>query len=157
MKVFETEVPGVGQKYELELTGGTWVVVVLHHDGRCELFRRAGDEDAEKVLDLNREQANTLGSILEGAFFESVDTAALSVPLGEEIIEWVEIPADSPVAGSSLEESDIRNRTGATIIAIQRGDETISNPDPGVELASADLLVAVGTREEHATLREFVA
>ena len=157
MKVFETEVPGVGQKYELELTGGTWVVAVLHHDGRCELFRREGDEDAEKVLDLNREQANTLGSILEGAFFESVDTTSLAVPLGEEIIEWVEIPADSPVAGSTLEESDIRNRTGATIIAIQRGDETISNPDPGVELARADLLVAVGTRAEHATLREFVA
>ena len=153
MKVYESEVPGVGQKYELELTGDKRLVVVLHHDGRCELFRRDGpDADGQKILDLNGEQANTLGSILEGAFFETVDTQSLSVPLGEDIIEWIDIPDDSPVAGSTLEGCDIRNRTGATVIAVQRGDETVSNPEPDFELAGGDILVAVGTRQEHATL-----
>jgi TrkA domain protein len=157
MKVYENEVPGVGQKYEMELTGKTWLVVVLHHDGRCELFRRDGpDADGEKILDLNGEQANKLGSVLEGAYFETVDTASLSVPLGEDIIEWIEIPEDSPVAGSTLEGCDIRNRTGATVIAIQRGDDTISNPEPDFELADGDLLVAVGSRVEHATLTDIV-
>ena len=157
MKVYETEVPGVGQKFELELTGKTRLVVVHHHDGRCELFRRDGpDADGEKILDLNGEQANKLGSILEGAYFETVDTHSLSVPLGEDIIEWIEIPEDSPVAGSTLEGCDIRNRTGATVIAVQRGDDTISNPEPDFELAGGDLLVAVGSRVEHATLTDVV-
>ncbi|MFC7132173.1 MULTISPECIES: cation:proton antiporter regulatory subunit [Salinibaculum] len=157
MKVYESEVPGVGQKYELELTGDKRLVVVLHHDGRCELFRRDGpDADGQKILDLNGEQANTLGSILEGAFFETVDTQSLSVPLGEDIIEWIDIPDDSPVAGSTLEGCDIRNRTGASVIAVQRGDETVSNPGPDFELAGGDILVAVGTRQEHATLTDVV-
>jgi TrkA domain protein len=153
MRVYESEVPGVGRKFELELTGGRSVVVVLHHDGRCELFRRDGpDADGEKILDLKGEQANRLGSILEGAYFESVDVDSLSVPLGDAIIEWVEVVPDSPVAGKTLGESKIRTETGTSIIAIQRGEETISNPPPETTLEPADLLVAVGTREEQAEL-----
>lgn len=153
MRVYESEVPGVGRKFELELTGGKSVVVVLHHDGRCELFRRDGpDADSEKILDLKGEQANRLGSILEGAYFESVDVDSLSVPLGDAIIEWVEVMTDSPVAGKTLGESLIRTETGASIIAIQRGERTISNPAPETELEPGDLLVAVGTREEQAEL-----
>lgn len=153
MRVYESEVPGVGRKFELELTGGRSVVVVLHHDGRCELFRRDGpDADGEKILDLKGEQANRLGSILEGAYFESVDVDSLSVPLGDAIIEWVEVVPDSPVAGKTLGESKIRTETGTSVIAIQRGEETISNPPPETTLEPGDLLVAVGTREEQAEL-----
>ncbi|AZH26190.1 cation:proton antiporter regulatory subunit [Haloplanus aerogenes] len=157
MRVYESEVPGVGRKFELELTGGTSVVVVVHHDGRCELFRRDGpDADGEKILDLKGEQANRLGSILEGAYFESVDVDSLSVPLGEAIIEWVEVGTGSPVAGETLESSEIRTETGTSIIAIQRGEETVSNPDADTELEPGDLLVAVGTREEQAELAALV-
>jgi TrkA domain protein len=157
MRVYESEVPGVGRKFELELTGGRSVVVVLHHDGRCELFRRDGpDADGEKILDLKGEQANRLGSILEGAYFESVDVDSLSVPLGDAIIEWVEVVVDSPVAGTTLGESRIRTETGTSIIAIQRGEDTISNPPPETELEPGDLLVAVGTREEQAELDALV-
>jgi TrkA domain protein len=60
------------------------------------------------------------------------------------------------VAGETLAESRIRSETGASIIAIQRGEETISNPAPGTELHTGDLLVAVGTREEQAELDELV-
>jgi TrkA domain protein len=157
MRVYESEVPGVGRKFELELTGGKSAVVVVHHDGRCELFRRDGpDADGEKILDLKGEQANRLGSILEGAYFESVDVSSLSVPLGDAIIEWIEVVEDSPVAGTTLGESRIRTETGTSIIAIQRGEETISNPPPETKLEHGDLLVAVGTREEQAELAALV-
>jgi TrkA domain protein len=157
MRVYESEVPGVGRKFELELTGERSVVVVVHHDGRCELFSRDGpDADGEKILDLKGEQANRLGSILEGAYFESVDVDSLSVPLGDAIIEWVEVVPDSPVAGKTLGESKVRTETGTSIIAIQRGEETISNPPPETALEPGDLLVAVGTREEQAELDALV-
>jgi TrkA domain protein len=157
MRIYESEVPGVGRKFELELSGDRSVVVVVHHDGRCELFDRpTPDADGEKILDLNGEQANRLGSILEGAYFETVDVDSLSVPLGEAIIEWVEIDPSSPVAGQTLAESDIRQATGASIIAIQRGQETIANPSAETEIEPGDLLVAVGTREEQAALDDLV-
>lgn len=158
MTVYETDIPGVGRRFELELGGETRVVVVLHHDGRCELFRRDGpDADGKKILDLTNDQANKLGSILEGAYFESVHVEELSLPLGEAFIQWVEVTGDCPVAGRSLGESNVRAETGATVIAIQRGEETIPNPDAEVELERGDLLVAVGTRKQHAALARLVA
>ena len=157
MSVYETDIPGVGRKFELELGGGKRVVVVVHHDGRCELYRRDSEEaDSEKILDLSGEQASRLGSILEGAYFEAVSVDELTVPLGDAIIEWVEVTEASPLAGETIGASEIRSRTGASIIAVQRGDETIPNPDPGHELRPDDLLVSVGTREELTTLQSVI-
>lgn len=157
MSVYETDIPGVGRKFELELSGGVRAVIVVHHDGRCELYRRAQDDkDGEKILDLTNDQANKLGSILEGAYFESVDVDELSVPLGDAIIEWFEIDYRSPLVGETLREANIRSRTGVSVIAVQRGQETVSNPDPTFELEVGDLLVGIGTREEHAELGDLV-
>ncbi|MFB6096732.1 MAG: cation:proton antiporter regulatory subunit [Haloferacaceae archaeon] len=151
MTVYETDIPGVGRKFEIELGGGARLSIVVHHDGRCELFRRAGpDADGEKLLDLTSDQANKLGSILEGAYFESVDVDQLTVPLGEAFIEWVDLEEDSPLAGTTLAAADIRHRTGVSIIAVQRGEQTISNPDADTELRVGDILVGVGTREQQA-------
>lgn len=128
--MYETDVPGVGRKFELDVGRGARAVVLLHHDGRVELFRRPSpDADSQKLFDLDPTQANRLGSILEGAYFETVDTEQLEVPLGGGIIEWVEVDADSPVAGHSLAEADLRAETGGSVIAVQRGDET-ATPQP---------------------------
>lgn len=157
MAVYETDVPGVGRKFELEIGDDARAVVVLHHDGRVELFRRDSPAaDSEKLLDLTNKQANQLGSILEGAYFESVDLDDLSVPLGDGIIEWVEVTPDSPVAGKTLADTRLRGETGASVIAIQRGEETVSNPSPKTTLDAGDTLVAIGTREEQVALARLV-
>lgn len=158
MSVYETDLPGVGRKFELELSDGSLASIVVHHDGRCELYRRADfHANGEKLLDLTGDEANKLGSILEGAYFESVNVGELTVPLGDAFIEWVELPEGSAFAGTALREAGIRQQTGATVIAVQRGTETIPNPGPDVELAGGDLLVAIGTREQQAALAELIA
>ena len=155
MTVYETDVPGIGKKFELDLAGKARAVVVLHHDGRVEVFRRESpDADSEKVFDLTNRQANRLGSILEGAYFESVASEELSVPLGDAIIEWVDIDGDSPVAGQTLAESDLRNVSGVSVLAVQRGSETIPNPDADFRIEPGDILVALGTREQQAVFAE---
>lgn len=157
MTVYETDIPGVGRKFEIELAGEERAVVVVHHDGRCELYHRAdADADAEKVLDLTGDQANKLGSILEGAYFESVDVDALTVPLGDAILEWVEVTASSPLADTTLREADVRSATGVSVIAVQRGERTVPNPDSEFVIEPGDLLVTVGRREEQAAFAEFV-
>ncbi|HHN64781.1 MAG TPA: hypothetical protein ENK09_05420 [Nitrospirae bacterium] len=57
------------------------------------------------------------------------------------------IDRDSPLAGHSIKELNLRERTGATIIAIKRGEEVIQNPAPSVELREGDILWLIGTRE----------
>ncbi|MFC7165420.1 cation:proton antiporter regulatory subunit [Halospeciosus flavus] len=108
------------------------------------------------MFDLTGEEANKLGSILEGAYFESVDVDELTVPLGDAILEWVEIDEESPYAGVTLAESNLREETGATVIAIQRGEETIPNPGPETTIEVDDYLVTLGTREEQNRLLDLV-
>jgi TrkA domain protein len=157
MTVYETDVPGVGKKFELDIGSGARAVVILHHDGRVELFRRdSPDADSKKLLDLSSRQANHLGSILEGAYFESVDLDDLSVPLGDAIIEWVEVTDDSPVAGSTLAAANVRAETGVSVIAVQRDGDTEPNPDPDTVVEPGDVLVALGTREEQSALVHLV-
>jgi TrkA domain protein len=151
MTVYETDVPGVGKKFELDVEGDARAVVLLHHDGRVEVFRRPStDADSEKVFDLTQGEANRLGSILEGAYFEAVSTDELQVPLGDAFIEWVDIDEDSAVAGQTLVESDLRNVTGVSVLAVQRGEETIPNPDPEFRVEAGDILVTLGNREQQA-------
>jgi TrkA domain protein len=155
MTVYETDVPGVGRKFELDIDGGKRAVVLLHHDGRVELFRRdSPDADSEKVFDLTRGEANRLGSILEGAYFETVSTDELAVPLGDAFIEWVDIEEDSAVAGQTLAGSDLRAVTGVSVIAVQRGEETIPNPKPDFRVEAGDILVTLGNREQQASFAE---
>ena len=151
MTVYETDVPGVGRKFELPVAGGGRAIVLLHHDGRVELFRRPSSEaDSEKLLELTQQQANNLGSVLEGAYFETVDTDRLTVPLGEAIIEWHTIGERSPVVDLTLAESDLRAVSGISVIAVQRGADTIPNPEPEFRIEAGDILVAIGTREQQA-------
>lgn len=153
MTVYETEIPGVGRKFELELDAGGRLVVLLHHDGRREVFRRAGPEaDSEKLFDLPARTARRLGAILQGATYETVDVDDLEVPLGEAIIEWIEVDGGSELAGTTLGDAQLRRETGVSVLAVQRGKETVPNPDSEERIDAGDVLVALGTREEHAAL-----
>ncbi|UWG46431.1 K+/H+ antiporter YhaU, regulatory subunit KhtT [Halanaeroarchaeum sp. HSR-CO] len=150
MTIYETDVPGVGHKFELELEGEERLVVLIHHDGKRELYRRPGpDQDSEKLFTLTGKRARQLGSILEGAYFQPVELEETTVPLGDAIIEWVDIEGTTPVVGNTLREANLRERTGISVIAIQRGETTIPNPDPTTEISADDILVAIGTREQH--------
>lgn len=155
MTVYETDVPGVGKKFELEMAGGERLVVLIHHDGKREVYRRPdADADSEKLFTVAGEQARQLGSILEGAYFQPVQLDDVQVPLGDAIIEWVDVDPDSPLVGQTLREASIRQQTGASVIAVQRGETTHSNPEPDFEIGADDILVTIGTREELQTLAD---
>jgi TrkA domain protein len=157
MTVYEAEVPGVGKKFELETRSGERLIVLIHHDGKREVYRRPEEgADSERLFGLSDSDARTFGSIIEGAHFQPVDLDEVQVPLGEAIIEWVEVGERSPVAGTTLGEADLRSQTGASVIAIQRGEETLPNPEPSQELRSDDILVSLGTREEQSKLEALV-
>jgi TrkA domain protein len=157
MTVYESELPGVGHRYEIEIGDDERLIVLIHHDGRRDLYRRPGEnEDSVQVASLTGKQARQLGSILEGAYFQPVEVDQLEVPLGGSIIEWVTVEPDSPLADQTLRKADIRQRTGVSIIAIQRDKETIANPDPDLTITPGDVIVALGTRNEQAMLTQLL-
>lgn len=56
------------------------------------------------------------------------------------------------LAGQTLADADIRNRTGCTAVAVERGSELHTGLGPGFELDSGDILILAGTLE---SLSEF--
>ena len=54
----------------------------------------------------------------------------------------------SPGVGKSLEELDLRARTGVTVIAIVRNGQSFHNPGPDFTLAAGDVLVFLGAHKE---------
>lgn len=158
MTIYETEVPGVGHKFELELDGGERLVTIIHHDGDRDVYRRPDpDADSEHLFCLSGKEARQFGSILEGSYFQPLELEEVRVPLGDSIIEWHEVGESASVVGQTLAEVGLRERTGASVIAIQRGEETISNPRSGETIRAGDMLVTVGTREEQNELETVLA
>jgi K+/H+ antiporter YhaU regulatory subunit KhtT len=45
-----------------------------------------------------------------------------------------DVSEESPLLGASLREAELRQRTGVSVLAIQRGEETVANPEPDFEL-----------------------
>jgi voltage-gated potassium channel len=67
-------------------------------------------------------------------------------------------PVPGKLAGRTLAEADVRQRTGCSVVAIELADETIVNPDPHTPLpsaGSAELIVIGNTEGEKQFLREF--
>jgi CPA2 family monovalent cation:H+ antiporter-2 len=58
----------------------------------------------------------------------------------------IEIRANNPHAGRSLAEIGLRGRTGATVLAIQRGDHSVVVPSGADRLQEGDVLVIGGTK-----------
>jgi len=146
MTITESDLPGVGKKFEIELDDGE-MVVVIHNTGKREVFRRADPSaDSERVFEFSDDLARTIGSIIEGAYFQPVepDTQETTLP-GGILLEWYELPPGSPLVGETLEGADIGNRTGLAVVAIQRDDDVIDSPGAETTLREGDTLIGVGT------------
>jgi CPA2 family monovalent cation:H+ antiporter-2 len=68
-----------------------------------------------------------------------------------------ELDAASPAAGKTLRQLDLRGRTGATVLAIQRGDAGHSLPSGHEVLQGGDVLALAGTEESIAAARALLA
>jgi len=68
--------------------------------------------------------------------------------LQETDLELVTLAPDSSAAGKRIRELELRTRTGASIVGIQRDDTKIFNPDPDEELHPGDQVLLVGTRTQ---------
>jgi TrkA domain protein len=154
MRVFETELPGVGRRYTVRFDDDGEFVVLVHNDGDRETFWRDDPEgDSERLFELTESQARKLGEIFDGTYFHPVE-ADLDDAFENARIRWIAIAAPSPLAGETLRAVGLRSRTGVSVLAVQRGSETIANPDPDVEILAGDTLVTVGTDEAYERLTD---
>jgi voltage-gated potassium channel len=74
-------------------------------------------------------------------------------------LEESEIPASSPIAGVSLADARIRERTGLIVLALRRGGkegQVQYNPGPENRLEAGDVMIVLGRGEQVERLRRYV-
>lgn len=73
-------------------------------------------------------------------------------------VEQFKLTPGSPVIGKSIRELQIRQRTGAIVLAVRKPGGTFdTNPDPDTTLEENDILIAVGTLSEIQSLEQLFA
>lgn len=150
MSVRESTLPGVGKKFEIDLPTDDQLIIVVHNTGKREVFLRTQtDVDSEKLFELPDRLARTVGSVLEGAYFQPVETERVETMLSEEtFLEWYDVADDAEIVGQTLAGANIRERTGVSVIAIDREGTIIPSPDPETTIKAGDTLIVIGS-EEH--------
>ncbi|MFP3872377.1 MAG: cation:proton antiporter regulatory subunit [Candidatus Natronoplasma sp.] len=151
MNVRESELPGVGKKFIFELGENRTLIVIIHHTGNREIYIKEGeDADADKLLELSDRAARTLGSILEGGYFQPVkDEAAETYVCKGTIIEWFKIESDIPIIGKTISEISELQRHDMIVAAVEKEDEgrLIKMPGPETRIEKGDTLVLMGEEE----------
>ncbi|WP_207589457.1 cation:proton antiporter regulatory subunit [Halomontanus rarus] len=150
MTIYESDLPGVGKKFEVELEGDERLVIVTHNTGKREVYFKANeDADSDKLFELPDRLARTVGTILEGAYFQPVKSDQVETMLSDEtFIEWFNVADDSELVGQTLGEANIREEIGVSIVAIQRDGDVIAPPGPETAIEAGDTLVVVGDQED---------
>ena len=68
----------------------------------------------------------------------------------------IRIPTDSPFAGQTVAQSELRTRTGALIVSVRRGADDLPAPVPEFRLAADDELVVMGEPHQLTAARELL-
>lgn len=84
------------------------------------------------------------------ALFDSIHPNESSTTLPSDLgVELRKVVAGSPITGKPLFESGLRTRTGATVVAIQRGEGgLIPNPRADEVLLADDVVILMGTPKQ---------
>jgi CPA2 family monovalent cation:H+ antiporter-2 len=72
-------------------------------------------------------------------------------------ITWLRLGASNPLAGQTLANANLRARTGASVVAIMRDRELITNPEPRTILRANDLVGLVGDGKQLNMAQEVLA
>jgi TrkA domain protein len=155
----ETRLPGVGTKFTLRLAAGGRLSIILHNDGKRELywFHDAHDDEPNAVITLDDDESRQLGAVIGGAYERPKIVEDLEMALGEMQIEWIPVPDASPWIGKSLAECGFRAKLGITVIAILREPEPVSGARPEDIVQRGDTLVTIGKAGQYPLFRRTLA
>ncbi|MEJ5888743.1 cation:proton antiporter regulatory subunit [Pseudokineococcus marinus] len=154
MEVEETRLPGVGLRHDLSTRAGRRVGVVSQVNGDRELVV-FDDDDPDLVrtsVRLTSEEGAALADLL-GAPRVVERLARLREQVQGLTTAGVVLPEGSPFATGTLGDTEIRTRTGASVVAVVRDGEVTPSPTPDFRFAAGDKVVVVGTDDGVAAVR----
>jgi monovalent cation:H+ antiporter-2, CPA2 family len=76
--------------------------------------------------------------------------------LREAQLEVVSLDDGAPASGRLIRELALRSRTGASVVGIDRGEDTVVNPGPDEELQAGDNVLLLGSAAQRAAARRLL-
>lgn len=159
MNLKETDLPGIGKKFVIETRSGEKLAIIIHDDGRRELyhFEEENREDSISMVTLDDDEAKYISAIIGGVTYQPTALENIEVALGDLIIEWYRLEPNYKAIGKTIGELRIRQRSGATIIAvIEKNQKKHVNPGADLLLTADALVVVIGERLHQQQIRHIL-
>ncbi|XVX19775.1 cation:proton antiporter regulatory subunit [Actinomycetota bacterium] len=148
MEIIETMLPGVGMRYDLQTAAGRPICVVVRRDGKVD-FGTYDLRDPDQLAETYRLEAEEVAALADilGAPRMSERFADLSREVPGLESGRLTIGRGSRYDGRTLGDTHARTRTGASVVAIVRGEDVVTSPTPEDGLRAGDVVVAIGSAE----------
>ncbi len=149
LKVIEQLLPGLGKRFEFQLDADHDLAVVALRDGTRHLaiLDRTNAEPVTTTIELDPDQAVTLGALLLGARF-TIDTLPAPQRVGATVVDTVAVTANAPALGMTPSAALAALDADAIVLAVIRNNsgEVVEN-HLEIELSAGDR-VAIAVRHD---------
>ncbi|MFZ4863580.1 cation:proton antiporter regulatory subunit [Sphingobacterium sp. Mn56C] len=155
--VRESDLIGIGKKYQIETEAGDNMVVVIHDDGKRELYRHENlENETHCVMTLSDEESRQVAGILGGLSYKPKALETIEVALDDLRIEWYKFEALDDEVNKTIGQLEVRQRTGVSIIAAIKAGDTVINPGPDYVIEAGVTLVIAGKAKNIKLLKEIL-
>ncbi|MGX5436999.1 cation:proton antiporter regulatory subunit [Bacillus thuringiensis] len=150
MNIRESELPGIGYKFQIVTKGNEKMVIVIHDDGRREMYHFDLDhEESISSISLRDSEARQIAAILGGMVYKPRALENVEMVFEGLAIEWFKVENSAPAIGKTIGDLEIRKTYSVTIIAVMKKNmKKLFNPGPETVIEEGDMLVVSGEREE---------
>ncbi|MFS0781878.1 cation:proton antiporter regulatory subunit [Bacillus sp. 1P06AnD] len=150
MNIWESELPGIGRKFEIRTKENEKLVIVIHDDGRREMYHFADDvEESVSSISMSNEESRKIAAILGGMAYEPKAIERIEMAFEGLMIEWFKVESDAPIIGKTIGDLDVRSSYSVNIVAVLKNNKKKMNtPGPDSLLGCGDTLVIAGERPE---------
>ncbi|GAB6181326.1 cation:proton antiporter regulatory subunit [Desulfotomaculum defluvii] len=154
----ETDLPGIGKKFEINARSGDKMVIVVHDDGRREIHHFDNDDPEESIsmVTLDDTEARRISGIIGGLAYVPKALESVEVAFDNMVFEWYKVESSAKAIGKTIGELHIRKKTGAMVIAVIKKDHKIINPGPEQVVSEGATLVVIGERRQVKLCKELI-
>jgi len=157
--ISESNLPGVGRKFQVETLSGDRLTIVIHDDGTRELyhFSRKNLDRPASVLRLTDGEARQIAGIVGGLTYVPKSLPSTEVVLEDLVLEWFTLPPGAFAVGRTISQLQLRTQTGASVVSIIEPNRTTrTNPEATTLLNEGATLILAGDRRSNAKLKHLL-